>query len=222
MDIEKLVIKNMGLVGFVAKRYRNCGEWEDLYQMASIGLVKAAKGFKPELGYEFSTYAVSKIDGELKRYVRDNNFNSFKIQRHVKMLYLKYVRLNGLGKTDAEICEELNTTQEKLDYAISAMSLNTSFEYELDEFGHTTKDTAPDPFNLENEVLQHVELQERLALLKTMVPKRSYEILLLRLQAKSQSEIGQKVKLTQTEVSRSLARINKAIKSMATKYNKAV
>lgn len=80
---EKLITENLGLVHACANRFRNRGvEYEDLFQAGCVGLIKAASGFDPLLGYRFSTYAVPAILGEIRRIFRDGG--SVKIGRAAK------------------------------------------------------------------------------------------------------------------------------------------
>ncbi|MEG1028438.1 MAG: sigma-70 family RNA polymerase sigma factor, partial [Oscillospiraceae bacterium] len=72
MRRDELIENNLGLVHSCANRFRNKGiEYDDLYSAGCLGLVKAADGFKPELGFAFSTYAVPAILGEIRRLFRD-------------------------------------------------------------------------------------------------------------------------------------------------------
>ena len=72
--MEALVEENTGLVWSVARRFlgRGC-EAEDLYQLGCVGFLKAVEGFDPEYGTQFSTYAVPKIAGEIRRFLRDQD-----------------------------------------------------------------------------------------------------------------------------------------------------
>ncbi len=78
-----LVTENLGLVHSCANRFRGSGvEYDDLFQAGCVGLIKAAAGFDPSLGYRFSTYAVPAILGEIKRIFRDGG--AVKIGRSAK------------------------------------------------------------------------------------------------------------------------------------------
>src|SRR5215213_4782486 len=70
-DREELVMRFLPLAGYLARRYTTGPEWEDLEQVAFIGLIKAVDRFDPGRGIAFSSYAVPTILGELKRYFRD-------------------------------------------------------------------------------------------------------------------------------------------------------
>ncbi len=82
-DRTELVEKNLSLVHSCAQRFKNRGvEYDDLYQAGCLGLIKASRGFDESLGYEFSTYAVPAILGEIKRIFRDGG--TVKVSRSLK------------------------------------------------------------------------------------------------------------------------------------------
>ncbi|MDR1692349.1 MAG: sigma-70 family RNA polymerase sigma factor [Oscillospiraceae bacterium] len=81
--MERAVVENNRLIWSVAKRYFGRGaDPDDLYQQACVGFLKAVKGFDTSFGTQFSTYAVPKIAGEIRRYLRDNG--SLKVSRTIK------------------------------------------------------------------------------------------------------------------------------------------
>lgn len=82
-DREKLISDNLMLVHSCAKRFKNRGvEYDDLFQSGCVGLIKAADGFDDSLGFQFSTYAVPAILGEIKRIFRDGG--AVKVSRALK------------------------------------------------------------------------------------------------------------------------------------------
>ena len=81
--MERLVLDNMGLVRTVAARFRDRGtEFEDLMQIGTIGMLKAIRSFDLDRGTCFSTYAVPKISGEIRRFLRDDG--AIKVSRGIK------------------------------------------------------------------------------------------------------------------------------------------
>ncbi len=83
MSRDELISNNLGLVRSCANRFRGRGiEYDDLYAAGCLGLVKAANGFNPDLGFRFSTYAVPAILGEIKRLFRDGG--TVKVSRALK------------------------------------------------------------------------------------------------------------------------------------------
>ena len=86
--MNELVERNMALVRSIVKKYLNRGtEYDDLYQIGSMGLVKAIKNFDSSYGVRFSTYAVPMIAGEIKRFLRDDGM--IKVSRTLKELAAK-------------------------------------------------------------------------------------------------------------------------------------
>ncbi len=113
---ERVLEENSGLIWAVARRYFGRGvEPEDLYQLGCLGFLKAVRGFDLDYGTQFSTYAVPKIAGEIRRYLRDNG--PVKVGRSLRersmAIYAARERLRGeLGLTAEEIAAaELATAQ---------------------------------------------------------------------------------------------------------------
>ena len=124
--MSALVEKNTGLVWSVVKRFTNRGvEPEDLYQIGTIGLMKAIRNFDTSYNVCFSTYAVPMIAGEIKRYLRDDGI--IKISRQTKELYVKakgvseiMSREKGREPTLKELAERLDVDVETLTMALEA------------------------------------------------------------------------------------------------------
>ena len=129
LDGNELVTQNMGLVYTVAKKFINRGtEFEDLVQIGSIGLIKASKKFNEELGYQFSTYAVNLIIGEIKRYLRDDGI--VKISRKIKenmtkiKLAAEYLRKEmDREPTIKELSEYVNLPEEDIIQALNSENI---------------------------------------------------------------------------------------------------
>ena len=80
---QQVLTENSGLIWSIVKRYYGCGvETDDLYQLGCIGFIKAVKGFDLNYGTQFSTYAVPKISGEIRRFLRDNG--AIKVGRTIR------------------------------------------------------------------------------------------------------------------------------------------
>lgn len=135
---DELIKSNMGLVISTARRFMNRGtEYDDLVQIGSIGLIKAANAFDPELGYEFSTYAFSMITGEIRRHLRDDGL--IKVSRSVKKrcAELLKIREDYFHEFDAEpplsyLAEKCGISKEEAIFCLGAMSpvesMNTTDE----------------------------------------------------------------------------------------------
>ena len=86
--LNKLIEANLPLVTSISKKFTNMGyEYEDIYQIGCMGLVKAIKNFDEKYNVKFSTYAVPMIIGEIKRFLRDDGM--IKVSRNVKSLAKK-------------------------------------------------------------------------------------------------------------------------------------
>ncbi len=117
---EQMLVENSGLIWSVARRYFGRGvDADDLYQLGCVGFMKAMMGFDPNYGTQFSTYAVPKISGEIRRFLRDDG--SVKVSRSIKeranRVHMVRERLIGeLGRepTLSEIADETGFTVEEI------------------------------------------------------------------------------------------------------------
>ena len=116
MTRNELILNNLGLVGKCASKFIGKGvDYEDLYSAGCIGLIKAADGFREDLGFAFSTYAVPSILGEIKRIFRDDG--AIKISRSLKeearnllIIKEKYEKENGVEPTVSELAKLVGKT----------------------------------------------------------------------------------------------------------------
>ncbi len=98
---EKLLFHNYPLIKSMVRRYLAKGvEYDDLFQLGSLGFLKAVRGFNPDFGVQFSTYAVPMILGEIKRFMRDDG--NIKVSRSVKILYYKVAKFTDEYKKQHE------------------------------------------------------------------------------------------------------------------------
>ncbi|MBE6976058.1 MAG: sigma-70 family RNA polymerase sigma factor [Ruminococcaceae bacterium] len=154
---EQLVTENAGLIWSVARRFIGRGaESEDLYQLGCLGFLKAVEGFDLNYGTQFSTYAVPKIAGEIRRFLRDDG--AVKVSRTIKeqAITIKAVRSNltaSLGRepTVTEIAEKTGFSPEEIAVAETATAATESIQ----------RETGEDGFSLEN-ILTDTESEERL------------------------------------------------------------
>ena len=154
---EQLVEANMGLIWSVAKRFMGRGtEADDLYQLGCLGFLKAVNGFDLEYGTQFSTYAVPKIAGEIRRFLRDDG--AVKVSRTIKeqAVTIRTVRnalMLSLGRepTVSEISDKTGLTAEEIAIAENATAATESIQ----------RETGEDGFSLEN-VLTDTESEERM------------------------------------------------------------
>ena len=206
--MEKLIAQNMGLVKNVAKRFlgRNT-EYEDLVQIGTIGMLKAAKSFDLEFGTAFSTYAVPMIIGEIRRFLRDNN--TIRVSRSLKdtaykAIYAKEMltKRNMQEPTIMEISQEIGIPKEDIVYALDAIQNPMSlYEPVYTEGGDTlyVMDQVSDKKNREELWVEHLSLSDVLQKLNS----REHEIIVLRFfEGKTQMEVAKEVGISQAQVSR--------------------
>ena len=131
---DKMIEENMGLVHSVAKRFKGRGaDYDDLFQSGCIGLIKAVDNFDEDLGFQFSTYAVPVIMGEIKRVFRDGG--AIKVSRSLKEKSLKaqtlrdrFLKRELREPTVSELAEmlgcDVNETAEILNVINPMLSIN--------------------------------------------------------------------------------------------------
>ena len=212
---EKLVAQYIGLVEFLARRFRNRGEpLEDLIQVGTIGLLKAIDRFDLDREVEFSTYATPTVVGELKRHFRDKGW-AVRVPRRLQELHLELTKtVNRLGQelgrspTVAEIAEAAGTTEESVLEGLEiAQAYNfTSLDAPIDsDDGGST--TFADQLGSEDEQLENLEYRASLAPEMEKLPERERRILYLRFfKGMTQSEIAGRLGISQMHVSRLLNR----------------
>ncbi len=205
---EKLVLENTGLIWSVVKRFMNRGyEKEDLFQIGSIGLIKAIDRFDTEYSVAFSTYAVPLIMGEIRRFLRDDGI--IKISRSIKENQYKILkkteelqRVNNREPTVEELAKGCGLEVEDVLNAMEASGRVESLYKETDEQMLMEKVQAmPSP---ENEIVNKLLLNQAL----DSLGQEERSIIILRyFKNKTQSEIGKLLNKTQVQISRMEKRI---------------
>lgn len=198
--MDRLVEENMGLVRMAVKRYRGFGvEEEDLIQIGSIGLIKAARDFDPKREIKFSTYAVAKIIGEIKTYLRDHS--EIKISRKYKEDKLKIDRATHLlaqklGRDPhiSELSLETGLTNEEILSAMDAVRPTVSLDLPVEDGG-----VIPKVPSCEEEALNRVIIRQ---MLSSLPPKERSLIVMRYLKDETQSRTAEVLGLTQVAVSR--------------------
>jgi len=211
---DELVRMHRPLVEYLARRFRNRGEpYDDLVQVASIGLIKSVDRFEFDRGVEFSTYATPTIVGEIKRHFRDKGW-TIRVPRRLQELKLALTRAtselsqaNGRSPTVKELAEHLALSEEEIlegmesAHAYSAVSLDAPGGDEADS------PSVADSLGVEDVALEGVEYRESLKPLLEKLPPREKRILLLRFFGnQTQSQIAAELGISQMHVSRLLAR----------------
>ena len=214
----RLVEENTGLVWCVVKRFYNRGvEMEDLFQIGTIGLLKAIDKFDLNYDVKFSTYAVPMITGEIKRFLRDDGM--IKVSRSLKELsykaYLCREKLQerfGREPSVTELAGELGVEPEELMAALDASSEVESLHkpiYKSDGQEVSLMDRLPWRAEPEEEVLDHLLLKELLGGLE----KEERQLIYLRYFAdRTQAQAGKELGISQVQVSRLEKKILKSMR----------
>ena len=165
---EQLVVENSGLIWSIARRYFGRGaEPDDLYQLGCVGFLKAIAGFDTAFGTQFSTYAVPKIAGEIRRFLRDDG--AVKVSRSVKerAAVIKQARERmtaelGREPSISELSETLDLTPEEIASAETATSSTESIQRESGDEGFTLEDVLATTGE-EDRILERLALREALS-----------------------------------------------------------
>jgi RNA polymerase sigma-B factor len=208
---DELVSAHLGLAEYLARRFANRGEsLDDLVQVASLGLLKALDRFDPDRGVEFSTYATHTIVGELKRHFRDKGW-SIRAPRRMQELYLRLGKVVasmgqelGRSPTIAELAMEVKVSEEEVLEALEAGQAYRSASLDV-----ATEEGEPLATRLggEDPSLEDAERRATLSPLLEQLSPRERLILQLRFfDGLTQSEIANRLAISQMHVSRLLAR----------------
>lgn len=200
-DRNTLIEDNVRLVHSCCKRFVGRGiEYEDIFQVGCIGLVKAADGFDETRGLCFSTYAVPNIIGEIKRLFRDTG--AVKVSRSIKELSLKVQREKEIAEKRGEeptvvtLADRLNVTPEEVVEALDASRQVISLTYENEE-GTCELELPTD--SCEDEICSRLLINEAVSRLDS----QEQEIIKLRyFLEKTQTQTAYQLGISQVQVSR--------------------
>lgn len=178
---ERLVEDNSGLIWSVARRYFGRGvDPDDLYQLGCVGFLKAIAGYDESYGTQFSTYAVPKISGEIRRFLRDDG--AVKVSRGIKeraalISAARRTLEQRLGREPllSELAAETGLTPEDIAVAETAASPAESLQRETGDDGFTLEQVLGDDSETER-VLERVSLRESIGRL----PEREKQVIALR------------------------------------------
>jgi RNA polymerase sigma-B factor len=212
---DSLVEAHLPLVEHLARRFRNRGEpYDDLVQVATIGLIKSVDRFDLGRGVEFSTYATPTIVGEIKRHFRDKGW-AVRVPRRLQELRLSLAsatselsQKQGRAPTVGELALFLKISDEEVLEGLESANAYSTLSLDAGDSG---SDDEPMPVSetlgVEDEALVGVEYRESLKPMLEQLAPREKTILLLRFfKNMTQSEIAAEVGISQMHVSRLLAR----------------
>lgn len=216
---ERLILENMALVWSIVRRFSNRGyEAQDLFQIGSIGLMKAIDKFDISFEVKFSTYAVPMISGEIKRFLRDDGMikmsrsikeNGWKVRRSMdKLAFI-------LGR-DATLEEVAKDAELDMEDVVMALEANVEVEsiyktiYQGDGNEITLQDKLPSDTDESEKVVNHMLMEQLMGLLE----EEERELIILRYyQDKTQTEVAKKLGVSQVQVSRLEKKILKRMRN---------
>ena len=214
---EKLLVENNNLIKSIVRRYLGKGvEYDDLYQLASMGLLKAINGFDESFGVRFSTYAVPMIAGEIKRFMRDDG--SIKVSRAIKSCAKKinlfieqYSATRGRQPTLKDIAEEFGMPESEVVFTMGSTHMPVSI-YNQGEYKDEKTQELLEKLPVEDrqeEIIESLQLKEAIASL----PERDRKVIMLRyFRDMTQSEVANMLGVSQVQVSRIENRIMEAFR----------
>jgi RNA polymerase sigma-B factor len=209
-----LVELHLPLVEYLARRFRNRGEWlDDLTQVATIGLIKSIDRFDLDRGVEFSTYATPTIVGEIKRHFRDKGW-AVRVPRRLQELKLSLTKAigdlaqrEGRAPTVSELAEHLQMSEEEVLEGLESANAYSTVSLDAPDSGDEDAPAVADSLGMIDDALEGVEYRESLKPLLERLPPREKKILLLRFFGNmTQSQIAAELGISQMHVSRLLAR----------------
>lgn len=201
---ERLITENTGLIWAVARRFIGRGvETEDLYQLGCMGFLKAVEGFDTAYGTQFSTYAVPKISGEIRRFLRDDG--ALKVSRSIKeqAVTIKGIRsklttLLGREPTIQEISDQTGFTPEEIALAENATATTESIHQETGEDGFCLESILTDTES-EEKMVEKIALKQAVEKL----PERERMVIQLRYyHCLTQQRVAKVMQVSQVQVSR--------------------
>lgn len=201
---EALVEENSGLIWAVARRYVGRGtELEDLYQLGCLGFLKAVEGFDLSFGTQFSTYAVPKISGEIRRFLRDDG--AVKVSRGIKeqAAAIKSARntltnLFGREPTVNEISRQTGFSPEEIALAETATAATESIQRQCGEEGFSLEDVLTDTES-EERMVEKIALRQAISNL----PERERTVIQMRyFHGLTQDRVAKVLNVSQVQVSR--------------------
>ena len=215
---DKVYEENIGLIYSVVKRFAGRGvEAEDLFQIGSIGLLKAVDKFDTSFEVKFSTYAVPMIIGEIRRYLRDTGI--IKVSRSLKESQYRVFKIRedlekklGREPSVTELAEAAEISLEELNMVLEAGAEVESLHktiYQGEGTELSLLDKIPEKENRQEKLLDKVLPEELLGRLETEERKLIY---MRYFQDMTQTEIARQLHISQVQVSRMEKRILKKLK----------
>lgn len=210
---NRLIEEHRFIAERVARRFPNRSlPWDDVFQVAQLGLLKAVERFDPEKGFKFSTFAEPTISGELKRHFRDHLWDvrvprrAHDLQQAVKRVAEELTHDLDRAPTISEIADRLDVSADDVMMAMEADSARRAASLSA-PVGDADGAPLSDQLGGEDALLERTADRITLVDLVSRLPERERELIRLRFEENlSQSEIGERLGVSQMHVSRLLRR----------------
>ena len=201
---DALLQENAGLIWSIARRFVGRGtELDDLYQLGCVGFLKAVRGFDLEYGTQFSTYAVPKITGEIRRFLRDDG--ALKVSRSIKeraaMIKVCRSELSQIldrEPTLQELAQQTGLSAEDIAVAETATASVESIQQECGDDGFSLENILSDT-ETEDYLIEKIALKQAI----TELPERERMVIQLRyFHGLTQDRVSKILKVSQVQISR--------------------
>ena len=218
---ETLLKENSNLIKSIVKRYLNKGvEYDDLFQLAGMGLLKAINGFDESFGVRFSTYAVPMISGEIKRFMRDDG--SIKVSRAIKAaakeinaFVEKYAADHGEQPNVKTIAEHFDMPQSEVVFTMGSSHMPVSI-YAQSDYKDEKSQFLLDRLPVDDKQEDMIDVMELRSAISTL-PDRERKVIMLRyFRDMTQAEVANMMGVSQVQVSRIENRIMETFRKKLT------
>ncbi len=218
---ESLLIENTNLIKSIVRRYLNKGvEYDDLFQLASMGLLKAINGFDESYGVRFSTYAVPMISGEIKRFMRDDG--SIKVSRAIKAAAKEinafvdeYSSEHGAQPSIKTIAEQFSIPESEVVFTMGSSHMPVSI-YAQSDYKDDKSQYLLDKLPVEDGQEDMIDKLELRAAIGELGERDKKVIMLRYFRDMTQSEVASMMGISQVQVSRIETRIMEGFRKKLT------
>lgn len=209
--LNELVKENYGLIYSISRRFENRGyDIEDIQQIGAMGLVKAIQKFDFSYNVMLSTFAVTYIIGEIKRFLRDDG--PVKVSRELKMLATKInaEKKENSNITIKQLAKKLSTSQENIILAIESSSMPESLEGKIDDDGISLIDRLSSKDDNEEKIVEKITLRDSI---KELDDREKKIIYLRYFKGQTQQKVADIIGISQVQVSRLEKQILRTLQS---------
>lgn len=220
MSAEEFIEKNKNLAHSVARKFKNTHlEYDEIYNIALIGMFNAYENFDPSLGFKFSSYAIPVMKGSIQRAIRDSGGNGVHFSREIREIYYQICNYQLYKKNPEYILLELKKVMPKYDLNVKKIrhALNCVENYNVDSVYSEVRDASGDnsKITLLDTVKNYDDKTEMYVEdILSRLNKTDRGIFEMFMNGYNQSEIGRKYNISQSLVSRKLIKIKEKLRNI--------